>query len=635
MATDEEQIKEHCTEVAGKFTARNQMNDDIEAAVMLEQADEAKPRDTGEEAIKITTSPMARTMANGAINLMSASKPTFSMPAEKNNAEAQAASSLMEQVADAVWSLNSFIQQVPLENDLVTSGILFGEVCGGVSATKDMLEAGKGGPKASMKRLESIAETVPYFFEIWDPRTCYPEEDALGLVSFHRKTKMKSGEVMDKYGSKAVAILGDKDKRYDDVVLIEFWDNAVKAVWLDGRDGMIAIGEHNLPVIPIVAQTVNGSRIYSKPEYRRQPFLYGLLKSGIWYRQSLALTVMYHNLFTLGAWPEFIFEAEEGESLEADLSTPGVFRIKPGQKFTQLEKKTIDQSMKTGLDMAMSLGEETTMYKQALGQPVGGSNASYSMVSLLNQAGRLPLVPQQRRGSMGVAKFAEIMFKLWKDGGKSSNVISEKGSLELKPKEIPKSFIIEASLEIDMPQDDRLNAQIAGQVSSGENQLTTKEYARRKYLKIGQSDEMDKAIQKEKINDAIAAITTQNEIQRLMAEAQKQMMPQADPNSPQTMPPGSTGATETGLTPQQAPQIPQQPQNGAPVSAGQPSAQQIPPGMLELPPEQLQQMMDSQGIPPDKQAQIRAMLDQQRQQQGPQGAQAGLPQMGPSQATMG
>lgn len=621
------EIDEHITEIVGKFTDRNQMDDDIEAAVMMEWTKE-KPNNNEEEEIKLTISPMAHNMANGAINLMIASKPTFSVPSEKNNADAKEKASMLEQVAQAVWDLNGIIQQVPLENDLVTSGVMFGEICGGVSATKDMVEAAKGSSKAVQKRMEWIASTVPYFFEIWDPRTCYSEEDSYGLSAFVRKVLMKSGEVMDRYGQDAIDILGDK--RYEEVTLVEYWDNNLKMVKIDGKEGVIKLGEHNLPIIPIVNQTVNGSRIYSKPGYRRKPFLYGLLKSGLWYRQSLALTIMYQNLFTLGAWPEFVFEGKpDSAGPQRDSTVPDTIRIEQGEKFTQLQKTPIDAGMRVGLDTAMALGEETTMYKSALGQPPTGSNASFSMVSLLHQAGRLPLVPQQRRGSMGAAQFVKIMFTLWKDAGGNSKIQGSKGLLEMKAKDIPESFIIESNLDVNMPQDDRQNAQIATQLTGGDRPLTTYEWARQNLLHIGQSDEMDKEIQKEKITAAVSMAITQMEIQKRLAAMQQQMQPQ-------TVPPGgptSAATPQQGINGQPPPEMAQQPPQGPQQGMAPQQPQGLPPGIENMPPEQLQAMMDQQGLSPEQQQQILQAIAAKKQ--GPQNAQEGLPMSGPIQPPMG
>jgi hypothetical protein len=619
------EVTEYITEIKQNYSKRNEIDNEIEAAVNFEWTKET-PNKTGEEDIKLTISPMAANMANGAINLMIASKPTFSVPSEKNNAEAKQASSLLEQVAQAVWDLNGIIQQVPLENDLVTSGVMFGEVCGGVSSTKDMLEAAKGGSKAVVKRMEWIAETVPYFFEIWDPRTCYAAEDSYGLAAFVREVTMKSGQVIDRYGKDATEILGDK--RYEDVVLQEFWDNEKKVVRIDGKEGVIKMGEHNLPIIPIVNQTVNGSRIYSKPAYRRKPFLYGLIKSGLWYRQSLALTVMFQNLFTLGAWPEFVFQGEpDSPGPSRDTTVPDTIRIGTNEKFTQLQKTPIDAGMKFGLETAMALGEESTMYKAALGQPPAGSNASFSMVSLLHQAGRLPLVPQQRRGSMGAAQFCKIMFTLWKDSGGSNKIQGSKGLLEMKATEIPESFILEANLDVSMPQDDRQNAQIFAQVTGGDVPGASVEWGRMNLLHIGQSDEMDKDIQRERINAAVATATTQIEIQKRLTAMQPQQPVAGAGNVPPGATTGAANQQQGIVDPQQAQMQQQQAQ-----AAQQGAPQGLPPGIENMPPEQLQAMMDQQGIPPEQQQQILQAIQAKRQ--GPQNAQEGLPLTGPVQPPM-
>lgn len=544
-------IRDRSVETEQNHSKRVEMCNELEKMFLMEWEDE-KPTTAGKEWIKTTISPEARNKALGAIRLMTATDPTFSVPFEKNDQQGKDMSSKLEKAATAMWDMSGRIRQNPIHYDGVSSAVLFGDVHYGVNSTSDLLEHAKGGTKAGMKRFEDIASITPYMFEVYDPRTGFPEFDDYGLSSYYRKVGMKSGAILDAWGELATKAGLKPEARFEDMDYCDYWDNQYHIVWIDGMGEPILMVEHNLSCIPIVAQITDGASIHEKEEHKRQPFLYNLWKSGLWKRQNLSLTIIYSTMFALASNPTFIEKVQdENRDIATDFSVPGgKIKMLVNEDFYPLAKNIIDPSIVQSMDIAQRLIDESTIYGQTLGEPLG-ANAPFSMVALLNQAGRLPLVTIQRRGSWAIGKAMELAFMMMKDRGGSYKVLSQKSPVDIKSSEIPDHLIIEAKLDIGLPQDKKQNLQMAIQGVAAK--LISKEYARRD-LNIELSDEMTEEIWAEEFSDLEQQKEYQIELAKVQAEIQaqvqalqqQQQMGQGMP--PQGMPPG--GMPPQGMPPE-------------------------------------------------------------------------------------
>lgn len=490
-------VKDRLEKAEGNFSARNSMYDDIEEIFLMDW-DEDKPGQSEGNHIKYTTSPDARNKALGAIRLMSSTNPKFSVPADVNDEQSKELSSRIEKYAKSIYEINNRIRGGQMHYDLVSSAVLFAEMQTGIEQTKDWVEYSKGAGKAAEKRMERIASQTPIMFQVFDPRTGYPEYDEFGLSAFFRKVTTKAGKLLDKWGERGKGILHSTD-RNDDATFCEYWDNHIHICWIDDTDGHLLFAEHGLSVIPIVAAITDGSDIHANEEYKRQPFLYSMWKSKLAIRQNLMLTVAYSNLFAIAANPTFNFTANsEDRKLRPDYSVPGGYnKLLQGESFAPLNKNTIDPAILQAWDWAKNLTTESTMYDQALGGTLQG-NAAFSTYSLLSQSGRVPLITIQKRGSFAISQMMEKAFILMKDAGGTSRVKSkEAGSLELSAQDIPEDLIIDADLKIDLPQDKKMAIQIAAMAGAGDHPLLDMETIRRELLEEDQSDDIDKAIARE------------------------------------------------------------------------------------------------------------------------------------------
>lgn len=571
------QIVTRSQQLRSDYSTRNQQLQEIQKMFLMEW--DKKPVQPN---LKYTISPTARNAALGAARLLYASDPVFSVPHDKNDATLREKFSPIEKAAAALWDANTKIRGTPAHKDIALSAVLYGEVHAGVTSTEDLLLRAQGTQdKATIARLTRISKQTPYLFEVYDPLTGYPERDSAGMTGYYREQAIEAGKVLSIWG-KLAEDQGLKDRKAV-VTYCDWWDDAYHIVWILGKGDPLLMEEHGLPVVPIVAITVDGSELFSKPEQASQPFLYTLYKSGMWERENLMLTMMYSNMFAIAANPTFASISNDETGLSVDWSVPGgVISMRPGEDFRQVVKSAIDPEMFRAWEIAQSQAGASTIYPQTLGEPVGG-NAPYSMVALLHQAGRLPLVGPQKLGGLAVASLMEIAFKLWYAKGGTNVIASTKGAMTLKKADIPEDLIIDARLEVDMPMDDRQNAVVATQLSGGLDPLSSKRFARENYLHMGQSEDMQLEIWAERQSEQAFQIGMQR-------DAQKALQPQQ--TGPGQMPIQQSGQQPGG-------------------NRGQPGYTQA-------------------QVPPEMQAEYsRQMMAQQQGAPGPQQAQPGLPMTEP------
>jgi hypothetical protein len=421
--------------------------------------------------------------------------------------------------------------------------IMFSEVQIAVTKTSDLVRHAQGASKAAQIRAEQVAARTPYLFDVWHPKTGYPEFDSLGLRAFYREIETNSGNVMDEFGQPARDLFPDGN-RYQQVTVCHFWDYEIRASWLRGHEKPLILEKHGLPFIPIVCQLGEGSKMFERPEQQRQPFGYTLWKSGLWERQNLALTVLYTLIFTMGNAPMFTYLHNDPDApLEVDHSVPGgVVYLSAGEKFEQVPKNAVDPALMQGLEIADKKAGESTIYGQTLGEPLGG-NAPYSMVALLHQAGRLPLVVPQRKAQWALGEAARIALRWMKEDTGQADYSRLLG--ELMPADIPDTFEVSASLEINLPQDELQNAQAANIVSQGEDPLVSRKHAREKYLNIRQPEDMTREIWDERAANLKAMQYFVGEMERLQMRLQQIMQPQM-PMQPGMPPPGQPGMPPPG-----------------------------------------------------------------------------------------
>lgn len=549
----------------GLYAARNTLFDNMEACYLMKDPDEETVKGKAAN-IKFTYSPDAHNRALGAIRLLIAADPVISVPADKNKAGSKSIADKLEKWAATTWRAASRRAGTPIHYDIVRSAILFAEMHVAVTCTQDLLAYAKGASPAIQARLEEVEESTPFMFDVWDPRTGYPEMDQWGLSAYYREVSTTIGKVLDTYGKAAADAIGSTDAykdagRYDQVTMCEWWDFDTHHLWLLDSDREIVSVPNQHPFIPVVVGIAEGSKLFALPEDQREPFLRTLWDSGIWQRQNLVLTAMATNAFSIGVNPKFVYTGNQDE-LEINYDTPGgVIILRPGESLSPLMKQAIDPSLMELMSITGSKLDESTIFSQTLGAPMGG-NASFSMVSLLHQAGRLPLIGPQRMASNVIADCLKIALKWQKSYGGTGKARYAGEEVELSAADIPDYFEIEAKLEASLPQDNLTNANIARQLRG----MLSDAWIMENVLNIGQPGEETKRVWNEQ--------ASMMQFQSIMQKMQQSMQP-----TPTNLPPGQSPMQQMPPEQMQPGGPPMEPTSVMPPAPGQSMEQQQ--GMME------------------------------------------------------
>jgi len=570
-------IKAHALEMEIADAARNLMFGEMDALYWMTWKEERLFREQMKN-IKITRSPLARNSLLGAMRLLTATDPVIEVPHDINDANAVRLSSKIEKFLNAMLFVSGRISGDPIHYDAVRSALLYSEVVIGINSTKDMAKMST--IPAVKRRMEDIANRTPYLFEVWQPSGCHSERDKFGLTSFLRKIDTTAGHIEDVYGKDGISALNSGKNRkgyhrHDQVTLCTYYDLKDVCIWLDGYENQVKEEEHGLPFIPVVAQTVEGSNLFSGTGYYRQePFLYTLDKTNLVERQNGMLTTLYTMLFSIGANPMFAdFTMNPETAPESDWTEPGgTMHYRNNERREVVSKQVIDPALMEGWQISQDLEAQSTIYKQTLGEPLG-SNAPYSMVALLSQSGRLPLEATQRKTSWSLAEALEIALKWMKYDNVKGRAKYLSLSEELSPEDIDSDIDVTVTLEINMPTDRLQAANAANMLTQGDNPIVSQEWVRANILNIGQTEDMTKEIWGEKAKNIFFEKFMFDRLAELAQAKQMAMQPGMASGMP---------GMEGGQPPM--PQPPMMPgMEGMPGQMGTPP---MPPSPEQMPPQE-------------------------------------------------
>lgn len=507
--------------------------------------------------IKLTMSPDGRNAIRGITNLLTATKPQFTVPEDENNEAANEYNETMEKFLNAAFAASNTVQMVDVEREVAHSLALYDEAYVVLTCTKDLVRAieqrkAAGGKESWLDaHIREVAEQTPYLWECVSPRDAYPLIGRTGLMAYVQKKIMTVAECRERFGSLVSEYTSEK-KATDTVEVREYWDTIWHAVWLNGRNADPFIcEEHKLGFIPVAVAFGSGTRLYNELQYQRQPMLSTIIDSEVWQRKNAVLTAAFHRLNTLGLNATFVHEQGTAETeISLDFSVHGgVINVPPGGRFRLLSENLMDGNLMQALNLTDNIIEQSTVFRQALGAPVAG-NDTYSTLSLLSQSGRLPLTPIQEAARKVLARSAQLVMKWIRHDEEAAAVYDQRTKLEIDPVQIPERIVFDVVLDVNLPQDMLRNANIATMLKQAE--LVDDKWIHENILRIGQTVNMKKRILRQKVGDTLAANMAQKYIESV-TQPPKPPGPPAQPDQP---------ATSGGLPNVQAGQLPMNEQPG-------------------------------------------------------------------------
>jgi len=509
--------------------------------------------------IKKTVSPDGRNKVQNGVRLLTATLPSFKLPREKNNPDVEEKASKMEKLAGIMFERSNNVQLQKIERDLALSGFVYDDMAIAIVCVEDVLEKTRRGAKEAaeefdkkrwagrVKKWEDIAAHTSYLLTLLNAKTIWPLFGIGGLEAVYIEQEKNAEEILSQWGADATEAVG-AEKSFKKFTLCEWWDETFRYVWVQGMDKKPIMAEpHGLPAIPVVVGRAGGSRLFDKPEYQVEPFLYGYEKSATFHSQNLLLTAINTQVAaTLNAqWVHTKGSPDAQISID-HTHMLGVVEVEQGGRLEPLMKDIVSKDVGALLNIFAGMADESTMFDQAFGAPAG-SNAPYSLVALLSQSGRLPLVGIQTMMSLILGRAMTIIFKWMKYNGKSVKTYAQYGDeLELKASDIPDELEFTCNVDVDLPQDKLQAANIvATLIDKG---AASVEWLQSNFLNIENPEEMAKARWKEKARE----IAGDQAIQQVLPALQ-QALAQMQPNPPAPFPareggePGMMAGAQGGL----------------------------------------------------------------------------------------
>jgi hypothetical protein len=534
---------------------------------------QARPKNSK---VKVTISPDGKNKVKGGVRLLTATQPHFKVPNEKNNPEVVKVSSTLEQMASVMWSRSNHLQACVVERDLALSGFLYDEMGVAVVKMQDIVDRLREGLAAAegkyekarwegrVRKAEEAAALTPYQFEVVNPLTTYPRFGRGGNDLCGMEVKRTADDVRAHWGQRAEkALAGYKGSQ--EVTECRLVDETFEYVWLAERSGEPIFADvHDLPFLPIIYVRAEGSRLFDEAEYQIDPFLRTLAESGIWEMKNRIWTALNTNL-TATVDAQWVFKkAKDEDQIEVDHDKfLGIVNLPPQTSLEPLTKDIVSKDVIAMWQLIEQAVADSTMYDQALGAGTGQKDP-YALVSLLNQAGRLPLSGVQKMMGELLARTMEVTFQWLKAGGKQTKMQKRYGdTLTLKPSEIPSVIEFVCDVDVDLPQDKLQQANIAGMLKK--EKLASNEWIQSNILNIENPDQMSMQIFKEMATDGMGQETVKQVIQMAMSQSLPNAATESgDPpgGGPEAMPAGAPGMTvQGGLPPTMKGAMPKPPPN--------------------------------------------------------------------------
>lgn len=501
-------ILDHAQALKDQYSRRDEMFELYEDMFNMNWKHDLR-RKKAADTIKQTISPTARNKVLGAWRLLISQDPKFKVRSDEADPDTI---EKLEKFISMMWQRTGKVNGRPLHHDIILSMLLYGEAHVGINTIQDFKAF-----NPQDKRVDRVGKLTPVLFDVWNPKTGYPEFDKFGLTAFYREVEVDKAWVRTNYADlvKDNPALEKKLMGKGTVVLKTFYDLKYYAVNID-YDNIICC-EHNLPCIPIAVTMSDGSMMFDKTDQSRQPLLYTLAQSRLWERENLYLTVTTSNLFALGCMPMVAYTHDGNSKLNinndagvlvADLARGESLDFVQSKGFLTQEMQNMGQMYKDYID-------QSTVLNTAFGE--GGESATFSEASLLAVSARLPLVSTQVQCGMALANAVDLALLTMKE----RKINYKHDDIEFKYKDIPSDYEITCTLDMTQPQERLQRANEAAVILA--NGLASKEWTQENTIGIENTEEMNQKMLDEKVEASLIDYKIQEMIQDLQQQKQQQM----------------------------------------------------------------------------------------------------------------
>ena len=499
-------IIDHARILKGQYAERDHMFQLYEDMFNMNWHHDIR-RKRAADTIKPTISPTARNKILGAWRLLISQEPKFKV--RSDTADPKTIENL-EKFIQMMWQRTGKVNGRPLHHDIILSMLLYGEAHVGINTIQDFKAF-----NPDDRRVDRVGKLTPILFDVWNPKTGYPEFDKFGLSAFYREVVVDKSWVRTNYAGLIEDNYPLQKKLKGDgfVTLRTFYDLKYYCVDIDFEN--IICCEHGLPAIPIAVTMSDGSDLFDKTEQNRQPMLYTLAQSHLWERENLYLTVTTSNLFAMGCMPLVVYTHDMNSDLKIK-NDAGILTadLAKGESLDFIQSKGfLTTEMQNMGKMYAEYIDKSTVLDTAFGE--GNGSGTFSEASLLSVASRLPLVSTQGQCGLALANAVDLALLTMKE----RKISFKHDDISFSYKDIPSDYEIICKLDMTQPQERLQRANEAAIILA--NGLASKEWTQENTIGVENTEEMNQKMLDEKFESAMVDYRIQELVQQMQQQAQE------------------------------------------------------------------------------------------------------------------
>ncbi len=226
----------------------------------------------------------------------------------------------------------------------------------------------------------------PFLFDVPLSKLCYPVYSRRrGLLHHTVKLEVSAADLLATYGDRASFLQGREDPS---LTLYDYVDRELHAVWVDEHaETPVIFAPHELKFIPRVSMIASGSDYFQEEKDKRVPFLFSLLKAGVWAARNLQLTLMHDNTKRYLLAP-IICKTRDGQPKGIPFDgTMAELPMYPDEDAHQLVKNAIPPEQLQLVNLLWQMAEESSLSRIVGG--FEGSGAPAAAISMLTASSRL------------------------------------------------------------------------------------------------------------------------------------------------------------------------------------------------------------------------------------------------------
>jgi len=454
----------------------------------------------GLDDIRLTATTSSRDRVKGLHTMLKTSEPKFEVICDN-----QTYADHIEAALSKWWKESNRGKRAKIESELALSGILFSDENMSVVFVDDELEVATN--TIQKNRLEKKRKKTPVLFKADSALVTYPVWDEEWLSEYLTIREVKGSYLKDKFGDDPIVAGMKDDTNYH---LKDYIDLEYTCTWVEEKaDSYLRGGKHEMSELNRFSVIADGTDLFHEEERKRNPFLYGMWKSGLHRREDETLTSLFTSTFARGSGPLIVVDSSDSqyESTKINVSYQGLTRVMeiPG-KAQLVDDKAFDGGLLSLVGMLKNWGESTTIPAQTLGENIA-PGMTYSGYAMASQNGRIPLIPIQEATEKLIQDAVTYALFEFRDRG-----VEWEG---LQPNEILDDVEIKVTLEVDLPMDELRTAQTLAQLRNAGVPLSNE--FMHTMLQISDSSKMVFDVMSEQATQAAFKLDIQNLVAQMMA----------------------------------------------------------------------------------------------------------------------